>query len=425
MLPDTLTVATLYSPTSFFYFRDQRMGYDYELLSRIAADHNLPLKWEIAPSLAAAVEWLDSGTVDMIAYEVPITAEYRSHVIPCGIETVTRQVLVQPRNASDRITDVTELVGRDVYVESNSKYYARLVNLDKELGGGIGIHTVDRDTLITEDLVEMVSEGKLPLTIVDSDIARINRTYFPGIDVSVEVSLDQRAAWGVSPKHSWLADSINAWTSDEAPKRVHAQLLRRYFELSKAEPSVYTVNFSGGKITSFDNIFKQYAPTAGIDWRMLAAQAFIESRFDPTVVSWAGARGIMQIMPATARAFGVSPEQLVNNEVSIKLASEIIGRLDQSLASKVPDPDERINFLLAAYNSGLAHILDAIALAREVGLDPTKWNGNVENALLLKSNPDYYNNPVVKYGYFRGRQTTEYVRSVRDFYNRARQAIKH
>ena len=424
-LPDTLRVATLYSPTSFFYFRDERMGYDYELLSRIAADHDIPLEWEIAPSLATAVEWLDSGTVDMIAYEVPITAEYRDHVVPCGIESITRQVLVQPRNAGkERITDVTELVGRDVYVEQNSKYEARLNNLNRELGGGIGIHPIDRDTLITEDLVEMVSNGKLPLTIVDSDIAQINRTYFPGIDVSVEVSLDQRAAWGVSPKHAWLADSINAWTSDEAPRRVRAQLLRRYFELSKSEPSIYTVDFKGGRISSFDNLFKKYAPQSGIDWRMLAAQAFIESRFDPSVVSWAGARGIMQIMPSTARAFGSSPEQLVNNEVSIDIASKIIQRLDKSLASKVADTDERLNFILAAYNSGLAHILDAIAIAEHVGLNPQKWDGNVERALLMKANPDIYNSPYVKYGYFRGRQTTEYVRAVRDFYSRAIKAVK-
>jgi len=426
VLPDTLTVATLYSPMSFFYFRDQPMGYDYELLTRVATDHGLPIDWEIAPSLATAIEWLDSGRVDMIAYEVPITAEYREHVVPCGIESVTRQVLVQPLNSNQpKITDVTELVGRDVYVEKNSKYQARLENLDKELGGGINIHVINRDTLITEDLVEMVSDGKIPLTIVDNDIARINRTYFPGLDVNVEVSLDQRAAWGVSPKHAWLADSINAWTGGEAPRKVRSQLLRRYFELSKGTLSPYTVNFKGGRISDFDDIFRRYAPKAGLDWRMLAAQAFIESRFDPTVVSWAGARGIMQIMPATARAFGVSADNLVDNETSVDVASRIISRLDKSLESKVPDKEQRIDFILAAYNAGLAHILDAIELAKVVGLDPTRWSGNVENALLLKGNPDYYNNPVVKYGYFRGRQTTEYVRSVRDFYSRAIKAVKH
>ncbi len=424
-LPDTLHVATLYSPTSFFYFRDQRMGYDYELLTRIASDHSLSLEWHIAPSLASAVEWLDSGVVDMIAYEVPVTAEYLDHIIPCGIENVKHQVLVQPRRSdSTFVSDVTQLIGRDVYVEQNSKYQTRLTNLNRELGGGIDIHIIDRDTLITEDLIQMVADGQLPLTVVDSDIALLNRTYFPGIDVSVPVSLDQRTSWGVSTSLPWLADSIDAWTVGETPRKIQAELLRRYFELSKSQPSIYNVSFKDGKISPFDFLFKKYSSQIDLDWRMLAAQAFVESRFNPTVVSWAGARGIMQIMPATARAFGANPEQLADNETSIRTAVKIIDKLDKSLESKVPDKKERINFVLAAYNSGLAHILDAIALAEAVGLDPTKWNENVETALLLKSKPEYYNLPVVKYGYFRGRQTTEYVRAVQDFYHRAIKAVK-
>ncbi len=422
--PDTLRVATLYSPTSFFIYREETMGYDYDLVSRLVADKGISMQLEVAPNLSSAIAMLDSGKVDLIAYEVPVTGEYREHVLPCGIESITHQVLVQPKNSKEGlITDVTQLVGREVYVEKESKYHHRLINLNEELGGGISIHPIARDTLITEDLIAMVSSGEIPLTVVDSDIARINKTYYNDLDITLEVSFPQRAAWGVSPSMPWLADSIDAWISQENPRAAQMELLKRYFEMSKGEVSVYTIDFSHGIISPFDYLFKRYAKDAGIDWRLMAAQGFTESRFDSTQVSWAGARGVMQIMPRTARAYGLGPDLIAHNEENIATAAKIIASLDKSLASKVPDAEERKKFVVAAYNSGLAHVLDAIALAAKYGLDPTRWDGNTAQALLMKSKPEYFNDPVCKYGYFRGRQTYEYVRSVFAFYDRAKSRI--
>lgn len=424
-LPDTLRVATLYSPTSFFIYREQRMGYDYDLVTSLCTDKGMTLQLEVAPSLAAAVEMLDSGVVDLIAYEVPVTAQYKPHVLPCGVESITHQVLVQPKAAQGRelITDVTQLVGKDVYVEENSKYHQRMNHLNDELGGGINIHSIDRDTLITEDLIAMVHDGTIPLTVVDSDIARINKTYYNDLDVSLDVSFEQRAAWGVSPTKPWLADSISQWTRQSSPRAAQAALLKRYFEMSKRTPTLYTFNFAKGRISPFDHLFKHYAKDIGWDWRLLAAQGYAESRFDSTQVSWAGARGVMQIMPATARAYGLTAENMAVNDRSIATATRIISALDRTLRSRVKDPEERKKFIIAAYNSGLAHVLDAIALAEKYGFDPQRWDGQVAQALLLKSKPEYYNDPVCKYGYFSGRQTTSYVMEVYEFYHRAKSKI--
>lgn len=423
-LPDTLRVATLYSPTSYFIYRDEEMGYDYSLVTSLAREKNLALDLRIAPSLNEAVEMLDSGLVDLIAYEVPVTSEYKEKVIACGPVNETTQVLVQPkRSKNERITDVTQLVGRDIYVMADSKYEQRIENLNEELGGGILIHTVDRDTIIAENLIEMVQDGEIPLTIVDSDIARINKTYFPDLDITMNISFPQRSSWAVGLNSQWLADSINQWIKEEQPRQVNAVLLKKYFELSKKLPAGYKIDFSKGNISAYDNIFKQYAQELGWDWRIMAAQAFVESRFDSNVVSWAGARGIMQVMPSTARAYKVDPQTLTDPEVSIELASRIISSLDKSFASRVPDPTERRKFVIAAYNSGPAHIYDAIALAKKIGKNPQVWDGNVAEALLLKTNPDFYNDPVCKYGYFRGRQTTTYVKEVMDFYEKAKQKV--
>lgn len=425
-LPDTLRVGTLYSPTSYFIYRETKMGYDYDLVSRFAEDKNIAVDLVIANNLSQAVALLDSGKIDLLAYEVPITAEYLDHVIPCGVENITNQVLVQPRSDSVRITDVTMLIGRDVYVEKDSKYYARMMNLNNELGGGINIRTVERDTLITEDLIAMVSNGEIPLTVVDSDIARINKTYYPKLDITLKVSFPQRSAWGVAPSNKWLADSINNWADGESPRQQRAKLLKRYYELSKRQEgsNIYILDFKNGHMSPFDHLFKQHAKELGWDWRLLSSVAYAESRYDSTQVSWAGARGIMQLMPATARAFGLTAENMTHNEANIKAAVKVFQSLNRTFSSRVKDPQERTKFLLAAYNSGPAHIIDAISIAKKIGKRPDVWDGNVAEALMLKSNPEYYNDPTVcKYGYFRGRQTYEYVRVVTACYEKAKKQI--
>ncbi|MDE6457565.1 MAG: transglycosylase SLT domain-containing protein, partial [Muribaculum sp.] len=386
-------------------------------------DNGIVIDLEVAPSLSALIEMMDSGKIDVAAYEIPITAEYRSHVVHCGTENITHQVLVQPKKGPDeRITDVTQLVGKEIYVEKDSKYQHRLNNLNDEIGGGIIIHTVAEDTLITEDLIEMVSTGKIPLTVVDSDIAQLNKTYYNSLDIGMEISFPQRSSWGVTPGKEWLADSIDSWFADSEPQSMQARLLKRYFELSKENP-VYNIDLSKGRISPYDNLFKKYALQIDWDWRILASQGYTESHFDSTVVSWAGARGIMQIMPRTASAYGLPSSQITNPEANIKTAVAILKDLDKSLTKHVPDTEERRKFVLAAYNSGIAHIYDAIALAKKYGKNPQVWSGNVEEALLMKANPEYYNDPVCKFGYFRGRQTTQYVIKVLDFYERCQKQV--
>ncbi len=424
-LPDTLRVVTLYSPTSYFIYRDEPMGYDYSLIAALAQEKGMKLEIEVATSLASAIKMLNDNKADILASRVPVTAEYVKAVKHCGPEVSTTQVLVQRLTPHDSvITDVTQMVNRDIYIEADSKYEQRMRNLDSELGGGLRIHSIDPDSLNAEDLIDMVSSRKIPLTVVDSDIARLNKTYYRDLDITLEVSFPQRARWAVAKNREWLADSIDIWLGGEYPRRENDMLLKRYFELSKNMPVAANYRFKKGHISPYDDIFKRYATKIGWDWRMLASQAFVESRFDSNVVSWAGARGIMQIMPSTARLYGVTAEQMTDPETSVATAVRIIEILEKAFKKYVANPEERIKFVLAAYNAGPAHIYDAIALARKYDHDPTLWHGNVAEALLLKSHADYYNDPVCRNGYFRGRQTVEYVDQVLNFYKRATHAVK-
>ncbi len=417
-LPDTLRVGTLYSPTSLFIFRGDTMGYEFDRINNFARDKHITTRWVVARNMESMLQLLDSGVIDIIAYEIPVTAEFKDKVLHCGTPNVTHQVLVQRKSPKDSlITDVTQLVGKEVCVEAGSKYESRLLNLDNEIGGGIVIHKISEDSLITEDLIEMVSKGKIPFTIVDSDIARLNRTYYHNIDISLAVSFPQRASWAVRHADAPLADSIDAWSSLAKSQEEYKNVLKRYFELGKRDESYSDSEYlrppkHHKAISPFDHIFRHYAKAIGWDWKLLASQAWIESRFDTTATSWAGARGLMQIMPGTARAYGFNPTVLSDPEKSIDIATRSIKDLDAWLARRVKDPMERRKFIIAAYNSGIGHIADAIALAQKHGKNPSVWSGNVEEAILWKSNPDYYNDEVCRFGYFRGRQTVAYVRKV-------------
>jgi len=422
LIPDTLRVATLYSPTSYFIFRDEEMGYDYSLVRSFAESKGVTLDLEVVPALSRAVEMLDSGLVDVIAYQVPVTAYYRDMVYPCGPETYSSQVLVQRIDDPNPVRDVTDLVGREVWVERNSKYMHRLENLNDELGGGISIKIIDRDTIMNEDLIEMVSNKDIPLTIVDNATARLNRGYYTDIDASLEVSFHQKSRWGVAPDRAWLGDSITAWFEAEGTRLENATLLKRYFELSKATPARPSIDLKKGHISPYDDFFRKYAKEIGWDWRLIASQGWIESQFRSDLVSWAGARGIMQIMPSTARANGIDPASLDDPETSIRLAVRILSSLDKTMSRYITDPTERRKFVVAAYNSGGAHIIDAIALAKKFGRNSNQWYHGVDSALMMKSDERYFNDPVVKYGYFSGRQTTTYVRDVFNFYEKT---LKH
>jgi len=167
----------------------------------------------------------------------------------------------------------------------------------------------------------------------------------------------------------------------------------------------------GGIISHYDQYFMAYSRDIRWDWRLLAAQCYQESTFDPRAVSFAGARGLMQIMPGTADHLGVPRSKLYEPEANIAAAVKYIGQLQRTF-SDVRDPYERTNFVLASYNGGAHHIRDAMALAKRDGRNPHRWS-EVSSYVLKLSVPQYYNDPVVKYGYMRGSETVDYVSRIR------------
>ena len=175
----------------------------------------------------------------------------------------------------------------------------------------------------------------------------------------------------------------------------------------------------GGVISHYDHLFVQYAQTIRWDWRLMAAQCYQESTFDPKATSWAGAKGLMQIMPGTADHLGLARSQMYDPEPNIAAAAKYLGELEQSL-SDISNRQERTYFVLASYNGGIHHIRDAMALCQRDGKNPQRW-ADVEGYVLKLAQPEFYNDPLVKYGYMRGSETTDYVAKIRERWQTYRQ----
>ena len=403
---DTLRVATMYGSTSYFLYRDELMGFDYEMAENLANFLHLNLDIIIATSENEMAQWLLENKVDVVAYNVPQTKELKknfSFVLP---QSESYQVLVQNVGANS-LSEVTELAGKTVYVKENSVFYDRLAALNEEIGGTIKIVVAD-DSISNDDLIDMVAEHKINYTLAFHNVALLHKSYSKTLDCHMSVGFDQHNGWLIRKNSHNLKKVIEKWENLPITEQIQSTLFNKYWEKSPYF-ALRKIKIPKGSISPYDHYFKEYAPQINWDWRLLAAVAYEESEFDPSTQSWSGASGIMQLMSRTASDFGLDRNTVLDPEKNIEAGVQYIKSLNFAF-NRVQNKEERIKFILAAYNCGPAHILDAMALARKFGKNPHIWYNQVEYFLLKKSEPAFYNDPVVKYGYYRGNVTVKYVR---------------
>ena len=411
---DTLRVATMYGSTSYFLFRDELLGFDYEMAENIANFLHLNLEISIAHTQKEMVQWLEEGRVDMVAYNVIETKELRQKYDFVLAQEDSYQVLVQKMGVSS-LSDVTQLSGKTVHVNANSIFLERLKSLNEEIGGTIKIVQV-ADSLSNDDLIDMVSSGKINYTLTYHNVAMLHKIYSKTLDCHMPVGFDQKNGWLIRKQSRDLRKVIDKWQKLSDTEHLQTNLFHKYWEKSPFF-SLRKVKIPKGAISPYDQFFKKYAALINWDWRLLASVAFHESRFDNQEVSWVGAAGLMQLMPRTAENFGLDNTTIFEPELNIEAGVQYIKSLNL-VFRRVENNEERIKFILAAYNSGPAHLLDAMALAAKYGKNPQVWFNNVEYFLLKKSDPQFYNDPVVKYGYFRGKVTVKYVQNILDTYSK-------
>ena len=411
------------SSTSYFIYKGQPMGYEYELLNLLAEDLEVDLEIVITSDLEEAFEKLNKGEGDIIAHNLTVTKERQEFLDFTLHHNEVKQVLVQrkPKNWRDLklhqieeklIRNPLDLGGKKVLVRKASAYYSRLQNLSEEIGEDIDV-VEDLGDVETEEMIRKVAEGEIELTVADEDVARLNAVYYPNLDVKTEISFPQKVAWGVRKNSPELLNAVNDWISRMRKTTDYYVIYNKYFKnrsgMRKLANSTYS-SINGNQISPYDKHIKEAATKLDWDWRLLAAIVYQESKFNPEAESWMGASGLMQLMPETAEIFGAEDPQ--DPRQNIMAGANYLKWLDDFWQDEIPDPEERVKFVLASYNVGQGHVLDARKLASKFGKDPQVWEENVETYLNLKSDPKYYTDPVVKLGYCRGSEPVSYVKSI-------------
>lgn len=428
-----LVALTDYNSTSYFIYRGTPMGYQYELLQRLAKHLDLDLEIIITNDLDDAFDRLNKFECDLVAINLTVTNERKKMLAFTNPIGQTRQVLVQrkpygwetmPRSNIEKqlIRNQLELANKTIHVMKSSAYVDRLNNLSEEIGDSINVVEVEHYEV--EQLITLVDKGEIEYTVADEEVALLNQTYFPSIDVGTAISFPQKQAWAINTRNKDLLKEVNLWIDDFNNTNLQAVIYNKYFRDMKARKrnvSPY-ISLKGGKISLYDKYIKKHSKKIDWDWRLVASLIFQESRFNPNVQSWAGAYGLMQLMPATAKRFGASKTS--TPEENIIAGIKFIRWLDNQLKDLVVDDEERKKFILASYNVGLGHVLDARRLAEANGKDQNIWTDNVDFFILNKSNPEYYNSELVKYGYCRGIETYNYVKEVIARYELYKEVIR-
>jgi len=406
-----LRVLTRNNATTYFLHRGTQLGFEYELLERFARKHDLFLEIVIPPSSAELIPWLLQGKGDVIAAALTITPE-RQKTIGFTRRYLSVDQVVVTRANQPEITSWEGLRGMTIAIRKTSAFHETLKALTDELDGVSILFTPE--TMETERILALVESGVLDATICDSHILEIEQTYGRELRAAFSVR-ETDLGWGVRPTNPALQTALDSYLNQEYRGLFYNMAHRRYFDEQKyieMSRDDYRSDISG-RISPYDQLAQVYAERHELDWRLLVALMFQESGFDPTAESWAGARGLTQVMPQTAAELGIT--DLDDPGESVRAGAtylrQMLNRFETDLKL-----ENRIRFALASYNAGAGHVQDARLLARKQNWDPDLWFGNVERAMLLLQKPTYYEK--ARFGYCRGSETVRYVRRIEELYRR-------
>ena len=447
---DTLVALLTFNSTGYFIYKGDPMGFEYELLQAFAQDKGMILETVVATDRRLLFRALNVGEGDVVAARIVSQPEYEGLV---GLTTplyTTRPVIVQrapedvakaadepePDSASipgetdtpipdsvairaRLLTRPAELAGQEVHISAGSDYFERITELSDSLGETIELVEVENAEQI-EPLIEAVSEGRIRLTVSPQNLAELSKARFSNIIAEPVLGEPDPIVWAVRANDPVILRELNTWLSEPKTQRLKDALYTKYYidrrgYQKRVEDDLFASET--GQISQFDSLLAREASGIGWDWRLLAAQVAQESRFDPRARSFAGARGLLQLMPRTAREVGV--RNPINPAQNVAGGVRYLAQLTK-LWSDIPDETERLKFVLASYNAGRGHVLDAQRLAEAAGDDPMKWE-DVAYWLLQKSKPSVYRrNSLVRHGYVRGLEPVQYVSRILERYDRYR-----
>jgi membrane-bound lytic murein transglycosylase F len=449
----SITVLAPYNSTTYFIYQGEPLGYEYELLRAFAKDLGLTLKMHVVTDPKSLYPLLNSGEGDiaagrLIPPEPSTPPEKETPVAFTRALYHTEATLVQQEAAptkagegtdkalkpgpADQLPEVdiqarlvsqpAQLAGQTVTLPEQSAYRRTLIELSDEISGDI--YVVEMGGKIQDEtLAEKVARGEVQFTVMQKNLADLKEAEFKNLKVRPLLGSTHSVAWALRKNSPELMNALNRWIQEKKNGSFFDSLYQKYFvdrrHYLERVTSEYLTSKTG-KLSEFDPLIKQYAAELNWDWRLLASQTYQESRFRPAARSWAGATGLLQLMPKTAKEYGVTdPLDPVDN---IQGAVKFLKWLESYWQKRVPDEGERLKFVLASYNVGAGHVEDAQRLTEKYGGNPQKWD-DVAYWLLQKSTQQYSSDGVVKFGFCRGLEPVNYVTNILERFDHYKQFV--
>ena len=404
-----VTVITRNTPHCYYIYRDEPMGFEYELAQEFAEYLGVELKIKIVENWKRMLPELKSGSAALIAAGLTITPKRQKRVSFSDGYMDIRQHIISRRNQV-KIENVTDLSGKTVHVQTATAYQERLEELRRQ---GLDISIELHKDLPTEELIQQVADGEIELTVADSNIARLNQRHFPRAVMAGAISEIQQLGWAVHPDAHQLREKINSFFVAIRENGRFDEIYNKYYggvenfdyvDLRAFHRRIKT------KLSRYSPFIKAAARKHGFDWRLIAAQAYQESHLNPWAKSHAGAKGLMQLLSSTARSLKVA--DIYNPVDNINGGVQHLKNLYELFDSATGD--DRLMIALAAYNVGQGHLQDARNLAVKKKLDPDLWESLSETLPLLRYRK-YYKK--AKYGYCRGTEPVRYVKQIMLYYD--------
>lgn len=404
----TLKVATRNSPTAYYEGTHGPTGPEYELAAGFARRLGVELELIVVPSGAAALEKLRRNRAHVAAAGIIATPARRAYCLFGPVYQEVSQHLVY-RVQDPLPTGPADLAGRDLVVIPASTHASLLAGLASHVPGLAYREVPNADQI---DLFALVAGGKADATVADSTEFALGRHFYRDLRPAFTLGEAQQVAWALALRSVDLLPQVERYFQELRDSgRLQEILDRNSLALSRfdrvdAGDFVHQVQTRLGELRPW---FEQAARENGLDWRLLAAIGFQESRWDASAVSPTGVRGLMMLTAETARRVGIDDRS--DPEQSIHGAARYLVILKDTIPSRIPEPD-RTWLALAGYNVGFGHLEDARVLAQRQGGNPDSWE-DVRKALPLLAQERWYTQ--TRRGYARGWEPVGFVRNVQTY----------
>lgn len=405
-----LKVATRNSPTAYYLGVDGPLGPEYELAAGFAQRLGVELDLRVVPSATAAIEEVRRNRVHLAAAGI-VANEARRESLAFGpvYQRISQHVVHHARRR--RPASAAELVGMRLEVLAGSTHAAALAALAAQYPGLAFTEVAGVDQL---ELLDRVSNGTIDATVANSTDFRIGRHLHPQLRQGFEIATAQEVAWALSPRDRSLDAEVAAYFAELESQGRLAAILDRYYAEAEDFDYLDSVNFLRHvheRLPGLRPYFEEAAAQTGLDWRLIAAVGYQESKWDPKAVSRTGVRGLMMLTADTARRVGVADRE--DARQSILGGARYLVEVRSKIPERIADPD-RMWLALAGYNVGFGHLEDARILTQRHGRSPDSWD-DVRAHLPLLAQERWH--VETRLGYARGWEPVHFVDNVRGYLN--------